>query len=251
MATQNLESIKAELARLVQADKFAKYVFLTTPVGDDVIELPKEEIVPVLRFLRETSRFDFLMDLCGADYPEREATGGKRFEVIYHLFSSRNYQRIRLKARVGEHETIETATRVWKNANWFEREAFDMFGIKFEGHPNLRRILVHHEFVGHPLRKDYDADQQQHCSTTLGMQFEPDPNWSSEGKSLVPLNIGPAHPATHGTLRAMVELDGENGRARRSRTRIFYIAVSKKWPRPIRTTKSFPIRIVSITARRR
>ena len=209
MATQNLESIKTELARIVKADRFSQYKLYTTPSGDDVVELPKDDIVPVLRFLKETSRFDFLMDLCGVDYPERVQLGQKRFEVVYHLFSSRNFRRLRIKAQVGENEAIDTATVVWKNANWFEREAFDMFGIKFAGHPNLRRILVHHEFVGHPLRKDYDADHQQHCSSTLGVHFDPDPNWSDDGKHLVPLNIGPSHPATHGTLRIMAELDGE------------------------------------------
>jgi NADH-quinone oxidoreductase subunit C/D len=212
MTTPNLESIKSELSRVIQAtptSRFERYVFYTTPAGDDVLELPKEDILPVLRFLKETQRFDFMMDICGADYPERVKSGQKRFEVVYHLFSSRNFKRLRIKAQVGEGESIDSAIPVWKNANWFEREAYDMFGILFAGHPNLRRILCHHEFKGHPLRKDYDADHQQHCSSVLPLHFDPDPNWSSEGKNLVPLNIGPSHPATHGTLRVMAELDGE------------------------------------------
>ena len=95
---------------------------------------------------------------------------------------------------------------MWKAADWFEREVFDMFGIRFEGHPNLRRILCHHQFVGHPLRKDYDADHQQRCTEALpihfdnprdGSQYVPDPN-----KDLTPLNIGPSHPATHGSWMA-------------------------------------------------
>ena len=99
---------------------------------------------------------------------------------------------------------------VYKCANWFERETYDMFGIKFNNHPYLKRILCHHQFEGWPLRKDYDADHQQHCTEALPIHFEdehdykPDPN-----KNFVPLNIGPSHPATHGTLRVMVELDGE------------------------------------------
>lgn len=205
MATQQLETLKSELAQYVNQERFNQFKFNTTPVGDDVIELPKEEVAPVLRFLRETGRFDFLMDVCGADYPSRE----KRFDVVYHLFSSRNFQRVRLKAQVGENESIESVTPFWKGANFFEREAYDMFGIKFEGHPYLQRLLVHHEFVGHPLRKDYDADRQQHCSAALPLHFPHDPNWKPEGRSLVPLNIGPSHPATHGTLRVMAELDGE------------------------------------------
>lgn len=210
MATQNLESIKTELGQLVKADRFSKFNLFTNPQGDDVLELPKEDVVPVLRFLKETGRFDFLMDVCGADYPERERAGLPRFDVVYHLFSSRNFGRLRIKAQVGEGEAIETATSVWKSANWFEREAFDMYGIQFAGHPNLERILTHHEFVGHPLRKDYDADQQQHCSSSLPMHFGPYKQIEgAEKRNLVPLNIGPSHPATHGTLRIMAEVDGE------------------------------------------
>jgi NADH-quinone oxidoreductase subunit C/D len=205
MATQNLEALKSELAQYVRSERFSQFKFYTTPVGDDVIELPKEEAVSVIRFLRETGRFDFLMDVCGADYPDR----AKRFDVVYHLFSSRNFQRIRIKAQVGENESIESVTPFWKGANFFEREAYDMFGIRFEGHPNLKRLLVHHEFQGWPLRKDYDADHQQHCSAALPLHFEDDPNWDPAGRSLLPLNIGPSHPATHGTLRVMAELDGE------------------------------------------
>ena len=177
----------------------------TTAFGDDVVEVAKENIVATLRHLKTVEHFDVLMDLCGADYPER----AKRFDVVYHLFDTRTFRRIRVKTQVGEGETIETAIPVWKSANWFEREAFDMFGIKFANHPYLRRILVHEEFVGHPLRKDYDADHQQHCSQALPLHFQDDATWDAKGRNLVPLNIGPSHPATHGTLRVMAELDGE------------------------------------------
>ncbi len=209
MATQQLELLRTDLAQLLPIkDGFANYSFHTTPVGDDVLEFPKEDIVPVLRYLRESGKFDILMDLCGSDYPER----AKRFEVVYHLFSTKTMQRLRIKCQVGEGESIESAIPAWESANWFEREAFDMFGIKFLNHPNLRRLLVHEEFVGHPLRKDYDADHQQHCSVALPVHFDPTHSHllaSSKGHNLVPLNIGPSHPSTHGTLRVMAELDGE------------------------------------------
>ncbi len=208
MATQHLETLKSELAPLAR-DRFSAYKFYTTPYNDDVLELPKEDIVNVLKFLRETGKFDFLMDICGADYLNNMTGRQKRFDVVYHLFSSRNYQRVRLKVQVGENESVPSVTPYWKGANFFERETYDMFGIRFEGHPNLSRLLCHHEFVGHPLRKDYDADNQQHCSAPLPLHFEPDANWKPEGRSLVPLNIGPSHPSTHGTLRIMAELDGE------------------------------------------
>ncbi len=201
---QNLDNLQQELSKVVTPTTFSQYKFHTS-FNQDVLELPKEDVVPVLRFLRETGKFDFLMDVCGADYPER----AKRFEVLYHLFSSKNSKRLRIKTQVSEGESIESATCVWRGANWFERETFDMFGVKFHNHPNLTKILTHHQFVGHPLRKDYEADRQQHCSEALPIHFEPDPNWNAEGRSLVPLNIGPSHPATHGTLRVMAELDGE------------------------------------------
>jgi len=202
---QSLDNLKKELSGVVTPATFSHYKFYET-FGHDVLELPKEDVVPVLRFLKETGKFDFLMDVCGVDYPTRE----KRFDVVYHLFSSKNYRRLRIKTQVGVGEQLESITPYWRAANWFERETFDMFGIRFRNHPNLTKILTHHEFVGHPLRKDYEADQQQHCSSALPIHFEPGSEKLAEGKtSLVPLNIGPSHPATHGTLRVMVELDGE------------------------------------------
>ncbi len=175
--------------------------------GDDVLEIPKEQIAPVLRYFRETGKFDFLMDICGVDYPNRP----KRFDVVYHLFSSREGARLRIKAQVGEGESVESALPIWRGADWFEREAYDMFGIKFAGHPNLKKILTHHQFVGHPLRKDYEADHQQACTESLPISFDSSENDNGDilNENLVPINIGPSHPAMHGTLRVMAELDGE------------------------------------------
>lgn len=199
-----IEELKSDLAA-----KFAplQQAFRTsTFVGDDVLDIPKDNIVGVLKHFKESGRYDFLMDVCGADYLGRE----KRFDVVYHLYSSKTSKRLRIKCQVGEGETIETATSVWKGANWFEREAYDMFGIVFKGHPYLRKILTHHQFEGHPLRKDYPADRQQHCTEVLPVHFENDDTYVADpNKNLVQLNIGPSHPATHGTLRVMAELDGE------------------------------------------
>ncbi len=198
-----LENLKADLAQQFNVEAFQ----FTQSNGDDVLVVPKEDVPNVLRSFKASGRFDFLMDIAGVDYPTRE----KRFDVVYHLFSSRDGARLRLKAAVGESESIETAIFIWKGADWFEREAYDMFGIQFVGHPNLRRLLTHHQFVGHPLRKDYEADRQQHCTSTMPIHFD---NVDGEDGSIlnenfVPLNIGPSHPAMHGTLRVMVELDGE------------------------------------------
>ena len=199
----SIEVLKTDLAQKFKVDQFQ----FTHVFGDDVIVVPKENILAVLKHLRNTDRFDFLMDICGADYPARE----KRFDVVYHLFSSKNAARLRLKVMLGEGESIPSALSVWKGADWFEREAYDMFGIRFEGHPNLRRILTHHQFVGHPLRKDYEADRQQHCTSTIPIHFDNENgvDGSILSDKYVPLNIGPSHPAMHGTLRVMAELDGE------------------------------------------
>lgn len=175
--------------------------------GDDVLIVPKEALLPVLRHFRSNDHFDFLMDICGADYPGR----AKRFEVVYHLFNSKIAKRLRIKVPLAEGEAVDSALPVWQGADWFEREAYDMFGIVFNGHPNLRRLLTHHQFVGHPLRKDYEADRQQHCTSTIPIHFDNvgDERGDILNEKFVPLNVGPSHPAMHGTLRVMAEMDGE------------------------------------------
>jgi len=174
--------------------------------GANIVTMPKEYVFLTLKHLKDTGRFDFLMCVTAVDYPHRE----KRFDVVYELFSTRTFERARFKCQVGEGEDVPTVIHLWRGADWLERETWDMYGIKFAGHPNLRRLLVHHEFVGFPLRKDYPADGQQHCKTSLPIHFDNDPSYVEDpNKDLTPLNIGPSHPATHGTLRVMVQLDGE------------------------------------------
>jgi NADH-quinone oxidoreductase subunit C len=113
----------------------------------------KDNIVEVCTFLRDTPEleFDFLTDLTAVDYPQRP----KRFDVVYHLYSMTRNHRLRVKAAVAEEETIQSVTAVWKTANWDERECYDMFGVIFVGHPDLRRILLPEDWEGYPLRKDY------------------------------------------------------------------------------------------------
>jgi NADH-quinone oxidoreductase subunit C len=107
--------------------------------------------------------FDVLMDLTAVDYqkyPGRE--DGPRFEVVYHLYSLRWNHRVRIKVRVDEDDAVvPSAVALWPIADWFEREVWDMFGVRFEGHPDLRRLLMYEEFVGHPLRKDYPINRRQ------------------------------------------------------------------------------------------
>jgi len=133
--------------------------------GDHTAVVAREGIVDALTFCRDDAdlRFDMLMDLTAVDYlkfPGRE--DGPRFDVVYHLYSVAHNHRVRLKVRVEQDAPfVPTATGLWPIANWFEREVWDMFGIRFEGHPDLRRLLMYEEFVGHPLRKDYPIERRQ------------------------------------------------------------------------------------------
>jgi NADH-quinone oxidoreductase subunit C len=114
---------------------------------------PMPRIAEALAYLRDHPDFRFtqLIDLCGADYPERE----RRFDVVYHLLSMTKNLRVRLKVQTDEDTPVPTVTGVFPAADWYEREAFDMYGVFFDGHPDLRRILTDYGFTGHPLRKDF------------------------------------------------------------------------------------------------
>jgi NADH-quinone oxidoreductase subunit C/D len=200
----SLENLKQDLSQKFSLDRFE----FSHALGDDVLVVKeKDDIVPLAAHFRQNDRFDFLMDICGVHYPDR----AKPLDVVYHFFSLKTSARLRVKVALAEDEQIDSLTPIWKGADWFEREAYDMFGIVFRGHPNLRRILTHHQFVGHPLRKDYEADHQQHCTTTLPVHFNNTPGQPGDvlDDRYVPINIGPSHPAMHGTLRVMAELDGE------------------------------------------
>jgi NADH-quinone oxidoreductase subunit C len=121
--------------------------------GEITVITPRESIVDACRTLRDEHGFNLLADVCGVDRgPEEDP----RFEVNYHLFSTTHYQRLRLKVLLSEDDThVHTVTHLWKTADWHERETFDMFGVIFDGHPDLRRILLPSDFDGHALRKDY------------------------------------------------------------------------------------------------
>ena len=153
------------------------------------------------------TRYDMLLDLCGVDYPDR----AERFEAVYHLLSLPRNARLRLKVPLQEDDAaVPSLIAVWKGIDWFERELWDMFGIRVDGHPNMRRILCHEGFQGHPLRKDYDAARR--WILTEDKIYQPKFNLSEGGDDLferMAINIGPSHPAMHGTFRLMAILDGE------------------------------------------
>ena len=149
MNIENLVDLAAHIeSRMPDAVRSTQIV-----VGELTILAERDHIVPLLRFLRDDQQcnFETFIDLCGVDYPERT----ERFEVVYHLLSMRMNHRIRVRIRADEETPVASCVPVWPAANWFEREAFDMYGIQFSDHPDLRRILTDYGFEGFPLRKDF------------------------------------------------------------------------------------------------
>ena len=121
--------------------------------GDLTLIVTVDTVLDVLKYLRDDAACAFtqLIDVCGVDYPER----AERFDVVYHLLSMTQNQRVRVKLSVDEKTAVPSATDLFDSASWFEREAFDLYGILFSGHPDLRRLLTDYGFEGHPLRKDF------------------------------------------------------------------------------------------------
>jgi NADH-quinone oxidoreductase subunit C len=144
----------AELASLTETIKSALGGAVVESVmarGELTIEVPAAEILRVMLHLRDRADFKILVDICGVDWPQRD----KRFDVVYHLLSLTRNARIRVKAKVAEAEGISSVIGVYPAAGWFERETFDMYGVAFTDHPDMRRILTDYGFSGYPLRKDF------------------------------------------------------------------------------------------------
>jgi NADH-quinone oxidoreductase subunit C len=143
----------APLADKIKADLGADMLSAAIVKGELCIEVRREAIVRVLTHLRddEGCKFGALMDLCGVDWPQRE----QRFDVVYNLLSMRHNRRIRVKVATDENTPVPSAVPVFPSAGWFERETWDLYGVFFAGHPDLRRILTDYGFEGHPLRKDF------------------------------------------------------------------------------------------------
>jgi NADH-quinone oxidoreductase subunit C len=132
---------------------------MTAQFGDDIIHIKKEALQDIVNFLKEDPyAFTMLLDLTCVDYKGEQ----ERFEMVYHLFSLSLTLRLRFKARLQQNDCkIVSLTPIFKNANWLEREVYDMFGVHFAGHPYLRRLFMYDGFEGHPLRKDYPLRKQQ------------------------------------------------------------------------------------------
>jgi NADH-quinone oxidoreductase subunit C len=149
MNTENLVDLAAHIeARMPDAVRSTQII-----VGELTVLAERDHILALLRFLRDDQQcnFETLIDICGVDYPERN----ERFEVVYHLLSMRMNHRVRVRIRADEETAVASSVAMWPAANWFEREAFDMYGIQFSDHPDLRRILTDYGFEGFPLRKDF------------------------------------------------------------------------------------------------
>ncbi len=152
---------KADLDKLVA--QFPEAIISThSQHGDETAVVLVSQLIELMRWLKNTAGFDMLVDITAVDFLGRDL----RFEVVYHLRSMKTGSRLRIKVQVAQIEEgpspeVPSVVSLWPAANWLERETFDMFGIKFVDHPDLRRILLYEEFVGHPLRKDYPKEKRQ------------------------------------------------------------------------------------------
>jgi NADH-quinone oxidoreductase subunit C len=147
-----------QIAKIIE-EKFAGQVLGTTTYAGQVsVSLKKDLIRDICRFLRDEPavKMDHLADLTAVDYSRYPGDAGPRFEVVYNMISIVHRHRIRLKVRVPEEDPrVDSVSSIWQTANWHERETYDLMGIKFDGHPDLRRILLTDDWEGHPLRKEY------------------------------------------------------------------------------------------------
>jgi len=196
--------------------------------GFETIWVASEHIIPVMIFLKNEIEkpFGMLYDLTAIDERFRNKRNGQppsTFTIVYHLISFDRNESIRIKVPLDKDiPHIQSVTSVWQAANWYEREIYDMFGVKFEDHPHLIRILMPRTWEGHPLRKEHPARATEMGPFTLpddrqdreqdALQFDPE-EWGMERESehseFIFLNLGPQHPGTHGVLRLVVQLDGE------------------------------------------
>ncbi|MDD3324382.1 MAG: NADH dehydrogenase (quinone) subunit D [Sulfurospirillaceae bacterium] len=172
----------------------------------------KSNILDALHVIKNRDNYTLLLDMTAVDYLKKDSSKA-RFAVIYILRHSDFSQILMLKVYLDATLTLPSVTSLFKSANWAEREIWDQYGIQFQNHPNLKRILNHKEFIGHPLCKDYPITQGQLCTKTDDLMDEMTPLLKSKGyenfEDLMFLNLGPAHPASHGTIRNFVALEGE------------------------------------------
>ena len=176
--------------------------------------IDKAHIQNALHVLKHDDGYHFLVDMTAIDYLTCKEHSLERFAIIYLLRDRHFKNLITLKTYIDSSLATQSVVSLFKAANWAEREIWDQYGISFKNHPNLKRVLNHKEFIGHPLRKDYPITQGQLCHRTDDLMDEMTPRLKKRGldkeEGLMFLNLGPAHPASHGTIRTFVALDGES-----------------------------------------
>ncbi len=164
MNETGLKKVKEDLGKMVLAVEIYR--------GDVTIVVPRDKILDVCQYLKnsEDHLYDLFIDIAAIDYSKYVKAQPERFALIYQLYSLRYKERTRIKVFIPQQDPrIQSINVLWAAANWFEREAFDMMGIRFEGHPDLRRILCHDDFVGHALRKDYPIQKRQKLKKVADM----------------------------------------------------------------------------------
>jgi NADH-quinone oxidoreductase subunit C len=147
----------SEMTRILKRTYGSGMVEASTYLGQDYLVVELSLLTEILQLLRDDESFDYLVDLTAVHYPQRT---GAEFEVVYILYSFAKNVRMRVKAQVADGAAVPSAVEIWPTANWLERECFDMFGIRFAGHPDLKRILLPDGWKGYPLRKEYGIIQQ-------------------------------------------------------------------------------------------
>src|SRR5699024_5235108 len=211
-------------------ERFGEDAFTFQPTADHTptVWVGRDQLREVLAWLKHDApiRYRMLFDIQAIDERARQFREGQPasdFTVFYHLLSLQPVAEIRIKVALPESAlSVPTVTDIWPNANWYERETWDMFGVTFDGHPNLRRILLPQTWEGHALRKDHPArateigpfelTQQRQQAEDEALRFKPE-EWGMERQSedaeFMFLNIGPNHPSAHGVFRIVCQLDGE------------------------------------------
>lgn len=154
--TESIKQVSPDADVQKLREKFPEMLLdVTDAIDVATVTLAREGIVDVCHYLKSSCGYEQLIDLCGVDMSEYPDHDADRFYVVYHLLSVRCNKRLRLKVGVNERQWVDSVSEVWPTANWFEREAFEMYGIIFNHHPDLRRLLTDYGFDGHPMRKDF------------------------------------------------------------------------------------------------
>jgi NADH-quinone oxidoreductase subunit C len=191
----------AELAEQLKGTLAVPIVSLEAPLGETTLVIGAAGWLATAELLRDRLKFEQLIDLCGVDYrgfggnSGEDSVPGTRFAVVYHLLSVEHNARLRVRVFAEDNSlpVVDSVTGIWPGANWFEREAFDLFGIVFPGHPDLRRILTDYGFIGHPFRKDFPV------SGYVEMRYDPEQQRvvyqpvSIEPREIVPRVVREAH----------------------------------------------------------